>query len=529
MDEETRDAALLELQRATAKSRRNQWRQLADKIYQSLFKQQRWLIDDPHRLKSLLCRRQVGKTWSLVAYAVIVALRKPGANILLVAKTREAAQRIFWNAPDGLMGVNERFGLGGSWVGFPKLEFTFPNGSVITLRPCEDEADGEPVRGSKFDLVIIDETKSIRFTVLDYFVNECLRATLAVRKGTLVLAGTPGDVLSGLFYDVTGHHGQTVSDGKARSRPYAERDEEKWHDVQYSWSFHRWSAEDNVFVPHLWDSFQDIKKENGWSDDNPIWMREYLGLWVQDGGRGVYRFDKAKNLWSPVPTRDSPLGLPLGHEWRFVIGFDPGVHDATAVEAFAFSDTHPDAFHVYEFHRKVPISEKWIEEIKRAIAICEQVGVVETIIGDLDQLGDALIAQWAEEHSLFVEKSKKRDKRDHIEIANSELHEGRIKLMESSDLVKQLPLLQWDETGLKERSSQPNDCCDAFVYVWRASRHYYGATPAPTPPERVPGTDEFKQRLLEERNEKFDREARDAERSSSAWAVSEWKSEQSEW
>lgn len=531
MDQETRDAALQRLRRSLLASRRAAWRALAEKIYASLFDQQRWLIDDPHKLKSLLCRRQVGKTWGLVAYAIVVALRKPGANILLVAKTREAAQRIFWNAPDGLLGVNERFGLGATWVGFPKLEFTLPNGSVITLRPCEDEADGEPVRGSKFDLVIIDECKSIRPGVLAYFVDECLRATLAVRKGTLVLGGTPGEVLQGLFYDVTGVHAQTIADGRARSRPYADRGEPKWTDVQYSWSFHRWGAQENVFVPHLWESFLSIKAENGWSDDNPIWQREYLGLWVQDGGRGVYRFDAAKNLWDPRPlrTKENPLGLPKGHEWRFLIGFDPGVHDATAVEALAFSDTHPDAFHVYEFHEKVPIESRWIEEILKAVATCEQVGPVEAIVGDLDQLGDALVAQWAEERGLIVEKTKKRDKRDHIELANSELHEGRIKLMVDSDLVRQMPLVQWDETGMKERSSQPNDACDAFVYLMRKSRHYYGKAPAPVAAEKVPGTLEYQQRLLAERNEKHDRDAVAAERSTDAWVVSDWSSENPEW
>jgi hypothetical protein len=97
---------------------------------------------------------------------------------------------------------------------------------------------------------------------------------------------------------------------------------------------------------------------------------------------------------------------------------------------------------------------------------------------------------------LAIQPAAKREKQDHIELLNGDFATNRVKIISGSDLDHELCGLQWDlsndskvilsRTGrLREDPSCPNHLCDALLYVWRFSYHYY-AQPRVSGPE--PGT-----------------------------------------
>src|SRR5262249_45381405 len=186
--------------------------------------------------------------------------------------------------------------------------------------------------------------------LLRNLVEEVLPLRLIDRRGTLILGGTPGNVLQGPFWEWTDRPARvirTVGNGRvAFARPYRERLLPKWQDVAVTVSLHTWTLAENTARPDIWLAMLEQKRAQDISDDNPIWRREALGEWVADHTNKLYRFEPARNTWTPDPEARTPFKLPEGHDWYYVIGVDFGYTDPLAIVTLAFSDSHPVLFQV---------------------------------------------------------------------------------------------------------------------------------------------------------------------------------------
>lgn len=472
------DSLFGRLRRETGQKWTEYYLRQADKVMSELFPQQLALRKDPCRTKAALCPRRAGKSRCSVAYMLDVALRKSEAQVLYITLTRGKAKEIIWSE---LKKLNRVYELVDSIKGFNETDLTmkFENFSIIRLAGCETIADVEKFRGGQYDLVIIDECASMSADLFMSLVDDAISPALSDREGTLLIIGTPGRVLAGPFHAATstksfviGEHPERPGEKFAVSRPYEERGLEKWDDVTYSWSFHRWMTKDNIAKPKIWEDQQLIKLRNGWGDDHPQWQREYLGRWVADDTGFVYRYSSERNDWVPNPEADNPWGLPDGHEWRFVLGMDLGFDDDFAIEVAAWSETCADFFHM---PGGFSIPGLDIQEIAaKVIEYQERYGEFDVMIGDRGGLGKMILATLANQYGLNIEAAEKTEKRDHIELLNTDLVHGRCHISKDSVLGHQMSILQWDEKNPKlEERDTPNHACDAFLYIWRYCYHHF--------------------------------------------------------
>ncbi len=433
---------------------------LALRILDRCLPHQRDFVLDTARMRSALCPRRAGKTFACAALIAHTALKKPGAKIVYLCLTSGQAADNLWGY---LKKFSSDFELGLKF-NETKLRAKFPNGTTVQLAGAETRKEIDKLRGGAFglDLVVIDECKSFQERVLSELIWEVLKPALSDRLGSLVVIGTPGNILSGPFYEAT------VTDKPHERAPtvryWPSRSE---HKGKFTWSFHSWTSKQNTAMPQIWADAVRLKEERGLLDEDPIWLREYLGQWCPSDSLLVYRYADGRNSW--VPDNESQFGLPSGHVWKYVLGMDIGFNDSTAIVVAAYSDTNPNLYHVYDFkqpHLSVDSIEKAVRE---TIA---RFGDFEGMVADTGGLGKTVVAT-LNERGLYFEAAEKREKYDHIELVNSDLLSGRIKVLSDSYLASEMALLQWeDSTYKKEDKSTDNHACDAFLYLWRYAHHH---------------------------------------------------------
>lgn len=443
------------------------------RVLSRCFKQQQDLIADPHRFKALLCPRRAGKSIAGLAYLLVTAFRRPRTESVYVANTRAQAKAVLW---DYLLQWNQDLELG-IVFNLQELQARLPNGSKITLGGAETESDVERYRGRRYALFIIDEPASLRPSILDGLILKVVSPALQDHKGTLLLTGTPGHLLDGMFYRVTGPGAFEVKDGESVSNLYGRQAA-----GGFLWSVHTWTVRDNTAMPEMWAEALETKRRGQLSDDNPIWLREGLGRWATDQTKLVYnRFDPQRNTWSPGKrTAANPFGLPEGHEWRYVIGMDMGrTIDPFALTVVAFSDTSPEVYQVYEYQAWKVLPRDIAAAIQRVIDVVP----VEHMVCDWGPFGGMVQEQLLKEFGFPIEDAQKKDKLDFIELLNGDFVDGRAFLLADGIAAQQALYLSYDDTGIKEATDRTaegrvkNDCLDAFLYSWRFLRHHF-AIPA---------------------------------------------------
>lgn len=442
-----------------------------------------FVTDDARRIAALVARGG-GKTFAGRARFLRRMMRTQRAETVYVGLTRTHAEDLMW-AP--LKDLCERMELDVHW-NETRLKATLKkNGSYLQLVGADDKKEIEKLRGRPFHEVGIDEGASHKRELLEHLMYRIIGPRMGDYRGALWIAGTPGHILSGPFYDIT-RSNSTIA------RPFADR-----HLPEYAnwikWSTHQWSLRDNTAMPHLWAEALLQKEANGWGDDNPIWRREYLGLWAADDTGYVYRFRKHTddgmlwNLWIPnKKDKSNPFGLPEGHDWFYVFGMDMGWQDPFALVILAYSPTSKMLYHVYEFSKKKML----VHQIAKLLSDCFEIigSYPVAMVADTTKMGGQILAELAEVHGIAVDPAEQKNKNDAIELMNSDLVDGRFKTWEGSMLEEEMLTLQWDESGLKENKALANHLCDAAIYARRKALHQHSEEVAYKAPAQ-PGTPEW--------------------------------------
>lgn len=507
---------LRKIARRAAASKAQAARQVdkAAEIYAGANEVQRALIDDQALYLSGLCPRRAGKTYGATSKALHLGEAKPGARILIISQTLKATVENYWSgAPGGLWFQNARYDLGLKF-NTTAHTWTHPNGSRGMLAGAETKADIERLRGgpAEADLVIIDECKSFAPGLLEDLIRNVIEPGLMTRNGQLLLIGTPGSLPLGPFYHATCLRARVPAPTESEPDavrptciPYDERENpgpayrnvgpDEFEDL---YSLHSWHIQHNTAAPGQWARALRIKRQNGWADDHPTWRREFLGEWVSDESDLVYQFAhmRAQNkcLWTPgdsgvtgLPERDGP--------WHLLLGLDLGFVDDCALVLVAYSEQLRELRVVYDYKAPGMDAQTFAEEV---LGVIDRYGQPEMIVADVNQGGSKMIVEMLNQrYGLAIQPAQKREKQDHIELMNGDFLADRIKVIPSSDLDHELCGLQWDlsansktilaRTGrLREDPKCPNHLCDALLYIWRFSYHYY-SSPHTQAPEK--GTD----------------------------------------
>lgn len=273
---------------------------------------QRAVINDTSPNVAVLAGRRAGKTEGCIYWLARDWQSHPGKKSLYVASTIGSAREIIW---DRLHEFDEKFSIG---IEFneSRLEAKFPNGYTILVTGCENKKQANRVaRGKRFLRVVIDEMELFEDVLIKYFIRSALKPTLMDYGGHIMLMGTPGNALMGFWYEITREPANDNAE---------ETEDEKIHKLAKRWPTHRFNARDNPFIGYPGGAekyFQDQLEENGWSEDDPEFIIEYLGRWVTDGNAYIYAYSPGKNLWEDEDAWDSEGAV------RTVIGVDLGNND----------------------------------------------------------------------------------------------------------------------------------------------------------------------------------------------------------
>lgn len=463
-----------------------------------------WQLDVLHDISrriTMLCGRGAAKTTTKMFMAIRCAARVRSGRIVYCASSRPMAEELMW-AP--LKDMCERLGLiTGKDVDFheSKLRWTFlPTGATLRLVGVDDKGEVDKLRGQPFDLVLLDEASIYGPELLNNFVFRVIAPRLGDRLGTLVLGGTPGHVMRGAFYDATRPGGHHV--------PFRDLDKPE-NAAWIGWVSHSWELADVVALPdakakypalcNLYADHLAEKERNGWSDDNPIWLREYRGQWAEDNTEKVYAYRPHKdgkpfNEWDPLDyvagtqwkcgiaeLKKAIAALPSQFkDWRFAYAGDEGYSDPFALNVFAFAPDDPERniWHVFSFESTAaervmharPLAEMLIGEALDARKPTGMYGVTgwpDVAIMDSDR---GLLEALGRERGVQFKKAEKKNDYKHgaIELVNGDFIDGRLHIMKGSPLAVQLGELQWKEDqfgNLREDKAQANHSTDCLVYA----------------------------------------------------------------
>lgn len=429
------------------------------------FKSQSGFVEDESSLIVALCTRRAGKSYGIAMRLLRAAYAHPGASCLYIALTRDSAKRILWK--DVLKSINREKQLGAVF-NETTLCMTLPNGSVIYLLGADtDEEEKQKLLGQKYAEVDIDEGASFSID-LQELVYGILKPAVADYRGRICLVGTPGNLKKGLFFELT--QGQDpLSPGRWQAK---------------GWSGHRWSAADNPHMSEKWKAeIDELKAANPLIEETPLFQQHYLGRWVIDESKLVYRYSAGINS-ADREARARIEGDKSG--WSFVLGVDLGY------------SPDPSAFVVCAYHRNdkaLYILEATAEKELDVTEVANRIKALnarydfERVV--IDNANKQAVEEMKRRHSLALHPADKTGKVDFIEMMNGDFLSGYIKLLpEAKQLADEYAELIWDDKSEKrqEHPGCSNHCTDAALYAWRHCYPYL-AEARKKPGPRVGSTD----------------------------------------
>lgn len=502
--------AVREAREHHGKSDTSAWLDVSDKLVEMCHSRQRDFVLDPGRRIVGLIGRGGGKSTAGLVRLVRRLFTTPGARCVFIATTRQHAEELIW---ERLKDICQKCGVIGRFQE-TKLKLTLPkNNAQLRLVGCDDKKEIGKLRGLAFHEVGIDEGSVHKPQLLDHLIYRIIGPRLGDYDGCLWVIGTP-EHMKGPFYDAT-------RNGSEISRPYKDRDRPEYEGWS-KWSLHKWSlaeaAEEVPVIARLWAEAQVEKEANGWSDDHPVWRREYLGEWAADDTERVYRYrphdeDGAPlNQWTPPlrPGWTEPghmLADVRGDEWSYVYGMDFGWADAFAIGVYAFKGTEKRLYHMGEVIAKEMHPRKVAElllgeglDADNPGGLIGRTGWPVAMVADKSAGGAAIMKELQAVYGLVIDSAEKKDKHDVIELTNGDFIDGRIVILKDSITEEQLLSNEWDVDDygkLRERRDQPNDATDALIYARRRAMHLLADDrPPQAPPPR--GSTEARQKELDE-------------------------------
>ncbi len=455
----------------------------APDVLQRAFPEQLAYILDTAPLKSLFCTRRAAKSFS-IGLEHIDSMIRYGGKHLYIGLTRETARAIMW--VDVIKAIDEQFGCRLKY-NETRLEAVYPptGGSIQLLGMDSNEKEKKKALGQKYRKVAVDEAQDFQID-LRQLIYAVLKPAVADYSGSIAIAGTPSNVLRGLFRDLT--------DPAAKKDP-----------TEPYWEPHGWTTERNPYMASQWErEIREMRERNPLTLETSWFRQMYRREWVNDGRFTVYDYSSARNDWDGI-LPFHPVG-----RWHYVLSVDIGYEDATAFTVGCYHDNNP-ALHVLE---------SWAERGMDITAVVTKTNIYRARF-DFDALViDGANKQAVEEmrrrHEIPFIAADKRGKADFIELMNADLVQGNIKVgPEAALLVDEWSKLVWDEKMMKlgrreEKQSLANDRSDSCLYLWRFCYQY---TSRLLPSRAQTGTPEWyakiqaeleqaaEQRLLDSKNE----------------------------
>lgn len=419
-------------------------------VLEQAFPAQLRFIQDPAKRKAAFVLRRGGKTTAIAIYMVWTCLSAPASKTLYFGKTSDSSENATWLKIfyPLLSKLN---------IPYRKTKnlITFRNKSTIRLAGAD--ATGEEVTkylGTAYKLAVFDECQDLKHD-LKYWIDELLGPAMIDEAGTICCIGTAGRALGRYWHDIT--------------RP----------DSTLDWSVHSWTAEDN---PHMAEKIkaeiERLKKANPNLEQDPGFRNQFRCEWVLDNVDRVYH-NTERNILTDDQTKESLLKAET--RWSYLLGFDFGYEDDTAIVVGAFSKHDPHFYIVETFKKPQMLTEEIAVKLKDLRDRYQPIYMV----GDCQN--KTLVQTLRQQYRLPLRAADKLGKEAHIAMMNSDFLMGKIKVIEDRNkgLLDEWSALVWDEKKrvqgvFKEQASKANHAADACLYLHHFSKHF-AATPEPEP------------------------------------------------
>lgn len=434
-------------------------------ILASAFDRQREFILHPAKYKALFCTRRSAKSYTGGLYLTHEAQKNAGCNCLFIGLTRMSAKGIVWK--DVLKEIDTRHGIG-MRPNEAELTMTTPNGSVIYVTGADaNEDEMKKLLGKKYRLVVIDEASmysvDVRNLVYGILGPAMTDPNAEGERGTIAMLGTASNFPRGLFFDVT-------------------------TGAEPGWELFEWTAYDNPHVAKQWaEAIEEIREKRPLYMETPQFRQWYLNQWVVDEEKLCYRFSPQINLISVEEFERTAAALsPAG--WAKVLGGDTGWEDDNALVSTAYHENDPNCYVLRSFAKKKLTFDQFADKIDADFMRDPRWAPHRVVIDGANKQG---VESMRQRSNIPFEYADKQDKVTFIELCNSDLIQGRIKILDTPEnrpLWEEMCSLVWQTDGDKirfpkrEHPALPNHRCDAFLYAWRCGFHYHWEKAEKKPP-----------------------------------------------
>jgi hypothetical protein len=298
-------------------------------------------------------------------------------------------------------------------------------------------------------------------------LKEVIEPGLGDVRGDCIVNGTPGIVCGGAWHEIS----------TGILPPGDKRDP----NALAKWTRWQWDIRQN---PHFRDSAQyltEVLAENGWTEEDPTFQREYLGLWVVDVSAQVYRYLARRNAVTEIPFYEKA-------EWVHTIGCDFGVNDACAWSVLASHPHKREIYVVASMQRRGLLPDQAAEHTRRLVEEYRP----HCLVGDSGGLGKPYVLSYNQrfDTGLRMLAAEKTEKRANIELMNGDLSSGRMCLLlpDCEHLAGQMENLPWASSDREhEHPGYPNDLTDSCLYAWRHHSAFLHEPPPPRTTDLMPG------------------------------------------
>lgn len=394
--------------------------------------------------KGLKCTRRAGKSMAFGRILYQEAYNFPGCSCVYIGLTKDTSRKIMWK--DVMKRLNRDLKLGATH-NETSLTTKLPNGSEIYLTGMDaGEEEMEKVLGGKIRVAIIDEAGSFRVD-LKKLVYENLEPALADYDGYVCIGGTPTSFTKGLFFDVT-------------------KDEKKSGPREAGWDVFEWNTFDNPYMAENWGKrLERLKETNPRIEETPAFRRMYLGEWVTDEKDLCYKFNAERNTCQELPNQ----------AYAYVLGVDLGFSpDPSAFVICAYSAIDRSLY-IVETHKAIGMT---VSDVADRIRYYTRKYTLQRIV--IDNAAKQTVEELRQRHALPLEAAEKQGKAEFIEIMNSDMLQGLVKLLYPAcqALGDEWLGLIWDKKAWEEKGKREehpgcdNHLADAALYAWRHCYQY---------------------------------------------------------
>lgn len=402
-----------------------------------LFEQQVKVLDDPSRRISLCCSRRAGKS-ELAARMIAMSLISSQRNefTLFSARTMTRAKQIIW---DPLSRINDQYQLG--WRMQAHIgEVKTPDGAMFMLLGVDDAIAAEKVRGSKYRLAICDEASTYE-EHLDVLITDCISPGCLDfdPPGKIVIAGTPGRVRKGYWFDVA-----------CGNKP--------------AYSNHHWTLRQNPHIKNAEVTLAEERLANGWTENDPVYLREYEGIWAADETSLVYAYQPGRNdVWRlPEPPEGMSSDQWIREQWLTTVAADIGYKDDFSVVCLG---SPPHSTDIYVLHAEREGNMLVGAQAERIKGVRDKYKPNRTAI-DAGGMGKLTFEEYTQRYGKLqggrTIRAEKHNKIDAIGLMNSDLRSGTLKVLQPQckSLTEEWRTLPWqDEDREKEHRGFANHTC----------------------------------------------------------------------